>query len=61
MTATSIKDHHFDLSGLKVGDSFLGCPKCWFQHEPEIAAKPECPDCREQMLFYTVTPEDLKP
>jgi hypothetical protein len=43
------KNGHYDMSGLKVGDKFLGCPACHFRHEAEAAAKPECPDCRGRM------------
>jgi hypothetical protein len=53
--------HKFDLTGLKAGQSFLGCPHCWFRINPGEAMKPVCPHCREQMLIYDVTPQDVKP
>lgn len=52
--------HSFDLRGLKAGDTFLGCPKCWFRLEAGVAANPVCPQCRAKMLIYDVTPEDVQ-
>ena len=51
--------HKFDLSGCKAGDVFLGCPVCWWRLSPGEAAKPECPECRERLRMYTVTPDDI--
>ena len=51
--------NHFNLDGLKVGDDFLGCPECGFRLNPGEAAKPDCPECRSQMLIYTMETYDL--
>ncbi len=51
----------FDLTGMKLGDSFLGCAKCKFQLPPGVAAKPVCSDCNGVMRIYTVTEFDVIP
>jgi len=51
--------HFFDLTGLKEGDTFLGCPECWFRLDSGCAAKPVCPECGSAMNVYTLTPEDV--
>jgi hypothetical protein len=51
--------HKFNLSGLKAGDSFLGCPSCWFRLDAGCAAKPICRECRSEMRIYDVTPADV--
>jgi len=55
-----VASHKFDLFRMRVGVSFLGCPKCGFQHEPGIAVRPECPNCHAGMNFYRVTKEDME-
>lgn len=51
--------HDFDLKGLQIGDSFLGCNECWFQYDPKTVAKRFCPKCRNPyMSILTVTEDD---
>lgn len=38
--------HKFDLRGLKVGDSFIGCKPCAFRLDPKTATKREMPTLR---------------
>lgn len=52
-------EHQFDLRGLKSGETFLGCPKCWFRFDPDSAARAECPECHAQMNLYTMTDADV--
>ena len=56
-----IKDikHKFNLKGLKVGDTFLGCNNCWFQYPPHTGTKPICPKCNTQMNLFDVTEKDI--
>ncbi len=51
--------HGFDLTGLKTGDTFLGCPLCWWRLNPGEAAKPVCPHCMATLAQFTVTPDDF--
>lgn len=51
--------HAFDVAGLKEGESFLGCPNCWFRLNPQTAAKPVCPECGTSMRIYDVTAQDI--
>lgn len=53
--------HKFDLTGMAAGDSFLGCPNCWFRHDPGTAARRDCPVCGCGMKIYNVTPTDIAP
>ncbi len=54
-------EHKFNLTGLKEGDSFLGCEHCWFQYAPHVVGYPRCPQChREPMFEFFVTREDLE-
>lgn len=54
----TLESHQFNLEGLKVGDVFLGCRKCWFQIPAPVAAHPWC-RCGEPLFIYTVTPRDI--
>lgn len=56
----SITYHKFDLAGLKRGDKFFGCRKCWWQAPANAGVKPGCPICQESLFVYTVTKEDLE-
>jgi hypothetical protein len=51
--------HKFNLKGLKIEDSFLGCNKCWFRHELHTGVKPICPECGNRMNLYYVTEKDM--
>lgn len=55
-------EHHFDLEGLKLGDTFLGCNKCWFRLDPHTAANLICPYCKDKnrMSLFNVTEDDFK-
>ena len=52
--------YEYDLSGMKVGDWFLGCPECGFQLETNTAYSPICPICGRKMHVCTVTDKDIK-
>ncbi len=57
----TLKLHPFNLTGLKVGDRFIGCPRCGYQLSPEVAACVlECPTCLGRLTDYRVTEEDVK-
>lgn len=61
METQDIKDNHrFNITDKKYGEWFLGCNKCWFQLESNVAAKPVCPKCNNEMLLYTVKTSDIK-
>ena len=49
----------FDMSGMRVGDRFLGCPRCGFRLPVGQACKPECPDCREPLQDFRVERGDV--
>lgn len=51
--------HQFDLTGLKVGDAFIGCTRCWFQLPPGCVTVPEC-HCGNRLSLLTVTPIDVR-
>lgn len=57
---TIIKDvaHNFDLSGLKIGQSFFGCPQCGLQLKPDEICGSRC-DCGGEMYRFTVTENDF--
>lgn len=60
MDTTPVHEHPFDLTRLKAGDTFLGCPSCGFRYKEPVAAVPQCPQCGQwEMKIYTVTPEDI--
>lgn len=50
----------FDLRGLKVGDSFVGCKLCFWRSEGAVAMCHQCPDCGKgrELYVFTVGPED---
>jgi hypothetical protein len=50
--------HSFDLTGLKVGDRFLGCPNCGWHLPPDAACPNKCPQCQGALWLVTVTEED---
>lgn len=52
-------DHAFELQGMKLGDWFIGCQKCWFRFDANAAVIHTCPECHSQMKIYTVTATDL--
>jgi hypothetical protein len=52
-------NHSFDLSGLKAGDTFLGCPKCWEIHAVNAVGVLECRICMGRPNLYTVNESDL--
>ncbi len=51
--------HNFNLKGLFIGDSFLGCNKCWFRYGPHTGAKLQCPKCKNpKMSLFNITEKD---
>lgn len=51
--------HKFNLTGMKAGDVFLGCNKCWFQLDVGAAAYPFCPNCDKRLKINTVRASDM--
>jgi hypothetical protein len=51
--------HNFDLSKGIPGDWFLGCKKCWFQHDIRVATVSICPNCRNKMKIFYITADDF--
>lgn len=51
----------YNFSKMKVGDWFIGCPDCGFQHKPNTAAYPICPFCDIRMRHVVVTKLDVFP
>lgn len=51
--------HSFDLSGMELGDQFLGCIKCNIQYDKNAVAKPECFNCKGDMKIYYLTRSDF--
>lgn len=51
----------FSLEGMHPGDSFLGCPKCFFQFGVGTITAPVCPECGTRMDVCKVTEEDKEP
>jgi len=51
--------NHFKLHGTKVGDTFQGCPRCWFRLDPGEVGVPKCPQCGGTLLIYDVTLADI--
>ena len=51
----------FNLAGMKIGDGFLGCPKCGVQFPAGAIARPICSNCNGPMRSYTVTEFDVIP
>jgi hypothetical protein len=49
----------YDLKRMSVGDEFLGCPACHFQHPVKAIAKPICPNCNGAMNVCKVTASDF--
>ena len=49
----------FNLEGLKVGDTFLGCMDCFWRLAPGEACKPICPECGRRLFWLSVKPGDL--
>jgi hypothetical protein len=60
LTFKNIK-HEFNLKGFKVGDTFVGCTKCWYQFAPEPQSLycNQC-NCGETFKILTVTIDDIK-
>lgn len=59
MDYTKNVENKFDLTEMKPGDEFLGCPYCGFNLKPQQAASPSCPDCGKRLYIYKVTKNDL--
>jgi rRNA maturation endonuclease Nob1 len=51
--------HQFDLSGMSLGEWFLGCEKCWNQYPKNALAKPCCDRCGCRMNRYQIRQSDL--
>ena len=51
--------HNFNLKGLKINDTFLGCNKCWFRFAPHTGVKTICPKCQNKMSLFTITEKDI--
>lgn len=59
MTEDKNIKHDFDLKGLSIGNSFLGCTKCWFRYDPHTGAVLQCPECGKlKMSLFTITEKD---
>lgn len=50
--------HNFDLTGLKVGDHFLGCIPCQKMYAVNAVGVPRCGNCLGPLNQYTVTEQD---
>lgn len=55
----SPKDHKFNLEGMKAGDFFFGCVKCWEQLSKNGVGSRKCGRCGEVMKVLTVTKDDV--
>jgi DNA-directed RNA polymerase subunit RPC12/RpoP len=44
--------HQFDLTGMKHGDWFLGCKRCWYQLPMNAAAANACPECGAKLALF---------
>ena len=51
--------HKFDLSGMKLGDTFIGCRPCGFQLKVGYVGVNECRYCLNGMSYFTVTEDDI--
>lgn len=49
----------FDLRGMKLGESFMGCRKCGVQMESGYVCYSECPNCLGGLGIFRVTKDDL--
>jgi hypothetical protein len=58
MNSHVLTNHSFNLSGMKVGDKFLGCVVCNLQL-PVGAAARRC-ECKRPFSIFTVTAEDVR-
>ena len=52
-------EHNYNTEGMKLGDWFLGCNKCWFQLPVGAAAVNECPICLMPLSVLTINKGDL--
>ena len=55
---TTLKEHPFDLRGMKAKDWFMGCKSCGFQLEPKVAAGAYPCNCGGRLNIFYITPED---
>ena len=53
-----LSKYEYDLNGMEVGDWFLGCPECGFQHDKNCITNNKCPNCQTNLNICTVTPKD---
>lgn len=51
--------HKFSLSGLRPGQSFLGCYGCWYRLDPDEMSGRTCPECGGTMKLFHVTAGDV--
>lgn len=51
--------HKFSLEKVEKGDWFLGCDKCWWRQEPNVAMHPECPNCHSELSLFFVRATDV--
>ena len=59
---TTLKNHPFNLEGMKDKDFFFGCKECGFQlGNREVTGPFTCPQCHVGHLnIFYVTPDDVK-
>jgi len=55
----TLKRHRFDLTAMRPGDFFLGCPRCGFQREAFTSDWPICPECGSGMKINQVPEADI--
>jgi hypothetical protein len=61
MTSSSITSHCFDLRGMKAGNSFMGCKRCWWHSDGAVAMVNQCPNCgARNLLMFTVNEDDVQ-
>ena len=52
-------EHGFNLSGLNIGDWFMGCRICRFQLPARSVGANQCKHCLRGLGQFTVTEKDL--
>jgi hypothetical protein len=56
---TAYRHPRFDLTAMRPGDFFLGCPRCGFQREAFTGDWPICPECGRGLKINEVTEADV--
>ena len=58
---STMSEHYFNLTGMSIGQRFIGCPKCYHQMPTDVqVCVLECPVCQGRMTDFCVTEEDFK-